>query len=209
MTALLLATVADDVELEAQKAELGTSVFVVGNRVPLSERHDLSSITTLRGSAFPVAGLEGVYLRASWSFIPSGGGNWLKSWRSDFGLLVGETPFVRIEVDPNKPDGSWLQVHIYIQGESTLLGYLRGTQGQERTRLDALHLPVGGFRFRPSLEDFLEFAIDERLIPGKEGWQETVEKSRQGYLRKQFNAMVARHPDWAQEVLDGIVGEEE
>lgn len=204
MNELLLATVTNDVNLASSKADLDTPLFVVGNEVDLGG-HDEKHLAHLRGSPFPVATAEGAEIGATWVFIPSSNGNWLKSWSSSFELRVDEAPFVRLEVDPTKPEGSWLQAHIQITGESRLLGYLRGQQGQrKRSRLDQLHLPVGGFRFRPGLEDFLEFAIDEGLIPAKEGWQERLKETRNEFLRKQFMAMVAKNPEWAREALADV-----
>lgn len=200
MNQVLLATVTDDVEMTSSRVDLEPTVFVVGNAVEVGN-HDLTSIGTLRGDRFPVAGLEGVSLAATWVFVPSSNGNWIKSWSSSFGLYVGRTPFIRFEVDPSKPEGSWLQAHIHVNAESRLLGYLRGMQGKDRDRLQQLHLPVGGFLFRPGIEDFIEFAIDEELIPGKEGWKDAIAKTREGFLRRQFMAMVGRHPEWAREGL--------
>jgi hypothetical protein len=203
MNSVLVATVTDDVAMVSAKVDLDRTVFVVGNAVELGT-HDLKSIGTLRGQRFPVSGLDGVSLSATWVFIPSTNGNWLKSWSSSFGLYVGKTPFVRLEVDPNKPEGSWLQAHIHVTAESRLLGYLRGLQRQDRDRLEQLHLPVGGFLFRPGIEDFIEFAIDEERIPGKEGWKEALRATSEDFLRRQFMAMVGRRPNWAREGLADV-----
>lgn len=200
MNEMLLASVTDDVAMVSSRAELKETLFVVGNQVEIGG-HDESSISTLRGSRFPVARVDGVSLSAVWIFTPSSNGNWLKSSTSSFGLWVGDAPFVRLEVDASKPEGSWLQAHIHVTAESRLLGYLKGIQGLDRTRLEKLHLPVGGFRFRPGLEDFLEFAIDEELIPGKDGWKDALDETRVDFRRKQFMAMVGDHPEWAREGL--------
>lgn len=201
MNGLLLSTVTDEVHMEAFQADLDRTLLVVGNQVDLGG-HDQSNIAKLNGRPFPVAGLDVATLSATWVFIPSSSGSWLKSWSSSFILNVDGTPFVRLEVDPSKPEGSWLQAHIQVTAESRLLGYLRGIQKQKRTRLHQLHLPVGGFRFRPGIEDFLEFAIDEELIPGKDGWRNALEPTRTEFRRVQFMAMVADHPEWASEGLE-------
>lgn len=195
MNDLLLSTVTDEVHMEAFQADLEQTLLVVGNQVDLGG-HDQSNIAKLNGRPFPVTGLEAATLSATWVFVPSSSGNWLKSWSSSFILNVDGTPFVRLEVDPFKPEGSWLQAHIQVTAESRLLGYLRGIQDQKRTRLHQLHLPVGGFRFRPGIEDFVEFAVDEELIPGKSGWKDALEPTRTEFRRKQFMAMVGDHPDW-------------
>lgn len=204
MTGLLLSTVTDDVSMEATVTEFAEGKrFIVGNQVALGDGHDsISKIASLRGQLFPVSGLAHVELSATWMFQPSSRGNWLKTWKSEFGLWVDNSPFIRLEVDPNKPEGSWLQAHLQIHGESSLLGYLRGLRRDKRTRLSQLHLPLGGFAFRPGIEDFLEFAIDERLLPGKEGWKGTLETTRTDFQRRQLISMVARNPIWAREGLE-------
>lgn len=205
MNGLLLATVTDEVAMRSSRADLDEILFVVGNHVDLGG-HDRTNIATMKGAPFPVGHLdpELVSLSATWVFTQSSSGNWLKSWSSSFILNVDGAPFVRLEVDPFKPARSWLQAHIQVTGESRLLGYLRGMRGQKRSRLHQLHLPVGGFRFRPGLEDFLEFAIDEDLIPAKEGWREALGPTREEFRRKQFMAMVSDHPEWAREGLEDV-----
>lgn len=200
MTGVLLAAVADDVHMVSSRANLDETIFAVGNRLELPESQEPSEIAKMRGARIPVPGLQGVEIAASWVFTPSSNGNWLKAWSSSFGLWVDGAPLVRLEVDHLKT--SWLQAHIHVTGESLLLGYLLGTQGKKRRRLQQLHLPVGGFLFRPGIEDFLEFAIDEELIPGKEGWRDALAATREEFLRKQFMAMVGRHPEWAREGLE-------
>ena len=165
--------------MEAFQADLEQTLLVVGNQVDLGG-HDQSNIAKLNGRPFPVTGLEAATLSATWVFVPSSSGNWLKSWSSSFILNVDGTPFVRLEVDPFKLEGSWLQAHIQVTAESRLLG------------------------FRPGIEDFLEFAVDEELIPGKSGWKDALEPTRTEFRRKQFMAMVGDPPDWARTGLREI-----
>jgi len=57
-----------------------------------------------------------------------------------------------------------------------------------------LHLPVGGRRFRPTLEDLIEFLITERLVKGKQGWQQALGASRNQFSVKQMRALIRRFP---------------
>jgi hypothetical protein len=109
---------------------------------------------------------------------------------------------VRLEVDPTKDE--WAASHINITGDSTLLGFIWGRRVSRRRRLQNLHLPVGGFRFRPCLEDFLEFVIDEEMIPGRDGWREALNPTRSDNQMKQFRGLVARYPEEARVVLDRL-----
>jgi hypothetical protein len=57
-----------------------------------------------------------------------------------------------------------------------------------------LHLPVGGRRFRPTLEDLIEFLITERLVKGNEGWQKPLAASRNQFQVNQMRALIRRFP---------------
>ena len=60
-----------------------------------------------------------------------------------------------------------------------------------------LHFPVGGRRFRPSLEDLLEMLIVEFGITGVPGWQTAIEESRATYRAMQLRAAVLDAPSEA------------
>lgn len=70
-----------------------------------------------------------------------------------------------------------------------------------------LHLPVGGDRFRPGLEDVLQLAAYEFQIDTRDGWQDVIESSREEYRKRQLGALVHEFPDIAFETLkdDGYV----
>lgn len=72
----------------------------------------------------------------------------------------------------------------------------RRLDGRERL-LERLHLPVGDRRFRPTLEDLIEFLIREKLAKPRRGWESAIEKSRARFRDKQLKAAVRRHPDTA------------
>jgi hypothetical protein len=65
-----------------------------------------------------------------------------------------------------------------------------------------LHFPVGGLRYRPSLEDLVEFLIAEGLVGDfHDGWREAFDESREPYERIQLGAAVRHDPDAAYEAL--------
>lgn len=94
--------------------------------------------------------------------------------------------------------------HLQIHGESPALSALNRT-GDERRPLDKLHFPVGGKRFRPCLEDIIEFLIAERLVDGRRGWEQVVEEGRERFQRMQLRAAMRRNPD----VVDEFVREQQ
>lgn len=65
----------------------------------------------------------------------------------------------------------------------------------------SLHLPVGGDRMRPGLEDVLQMAVCEFGIDTADGWLEAIESSREAYRTTQLRAFVREFPDVAFEEL--------
>ena len=93
-----------------------------------------------------------------------------------FALVIDEAtarPAVRLEYDRDfgsEPDDTRLGVHrrsaahVQIHGASEELAYAQAVSGLRLRRLEMFHIPVGGRRFRPTLEDFIEFLHAEKLI---------------------------------------------
>jgi hypothetical protein len=68
--------------------------------------------------------------------------------------------------------------------------------GRERL-LERLHLPVGGRRFRPTLEDLIEFLIVEKLAEPQDDWESAIEASRSRFREKQLKAAIRQQPEIA------------
>ena len=114
----------------------------------------------------------------------------------------------RIEYDRDKgsePDNSKLGVHarsaahVQIHGHSEEIGYIQGLNGNNKLRnLSDFHFPVGGRRFRPSLEDFIEFIHSEKLVTTlNSGWQNVLAENRGHWLEIQLKSAVRAQPDVA------------
>lgn len=89
-------------------------------------------------------------------------GRYLAVTNSGFALYatLDRTPIVRLEYADtmrSAPSCHW-QIHAERGALSHLLTLSRR---QKPHMLSGLHFPVGGARFRPGLEDFLQFAIEE------------------------------------------------
>jgi hypothetical protein len=67
--------------------------------------------------------------------------------------------------------------------------------------LSRLHLPVGGRRYRPTLEDVIEFLVTEKLAEPRDGWRAVVDAQRCHWETIQLKAAVRRNPQAAAEVL--------
>ncbi|MFD3507618.1 hypothetical protein [Nocardia sp. NPDC058666] len=70
--------------------------------------------------------------------------------------------------------------------------------------LKRLHLPVGGRRFRPTLEDLIEFLVVEKLAEGRPGWRTALEKSRYDFQMIQLRAAIRRHPEVARDAVAAL-----
>ena len=108
------------------------------------------------------------------------------------------------ERDPTHP---YPPAHVQVNGEAPhfeeLCTRARDRLGKacpERPLKD-LHLPVGGRRYRPSLEDVIEFLILEDLVDCRDGWADVIEAHRSAWEERQLMAAVRRNPDAAIEQL--------
>ena len=100
-----------------------------------------------------------------------------------------------------EPPNEFPEAHIHIHGESDVLVRMLRASGRDKSKPADLHLPVGGRRFRPCLEDIIEFCILERLATPRDGWNSALNRSRDEYLDQQFRAAVHRNPVTAADTL--------
>ena len=100
-----------------------------------------------------------------------------------------------------QPPNEFPEARIHIHGESDVLVRMLHAGGRDKSKSADLHLPVGGRRFRPCLEDIIEFCILERLVTPREGWESALNRSRDEYLDQQLRAAVHRNPAKAAEAL--------
>ena len=92
---------------------------------------------------------------------------------------------------PNRYPGA----HVHIDGEARGLQHLLDVCGRSKSRPADLHLPVGGRRYRPSLEDLIEFCILEELVAPRRDWQRVLDAARDRYRAQQRRSAVRRSPD--------------
>ncbi|WP_419845152.1 hypothetical protein [Candidatus Poriferisocius sp.] len=127
--------------------------------------------------------------------------------QSTFGLWVrpdpqrGPRPVFRIEYDreaTSKP-----LAHIHLHAESVELGWIYGTAGLPLPRMQEIHFPVGGRRFRPTVEEFLGFLNREKLFTDwRPGWNAILNSSLDAWNKRQAQATVRNNPEAAIEQLE-------
>lgn len=126
----------------------------------------------------------------------------LMNVRSTYGVYTDDdTETVLVHYDYERdPQNQYPPAHIQVAGSSDAVDALSGTLDRDLI-LGKLHLPVGERRFRPSIEDIVEFLIVEDLVEAREGALDVVRLHRADYHRKQLSAAIRRDPDTAAETL--------
>jgi len=100
--------------------------------------------------------------------------------------------------DMYKVPGAHVQVHAHRGALSHLLSR---TGHRAPHDMSSLHIPVGGARFRPGLEDVLQFLIEECQFDHKEDWKPHVEVGRAAWRRRQLASAIRDAPSEAVGVL--------
>lgn len=128
-------------------------------------------------------------------------GRFLMVTKSTYGLGTGEMDSdLRYDYE-RSPSNEYPEAHLHIHGNcEALAGLARAGWGDRPS--SRLHLPVGGRRFRPCLEDIVQFCIVEKLVePQREGWKEVLDAHRDKFYRKQLKSAVRRDPQAAVSAL--------
>lgn len=129
-------------------------------------------------------------------------GRYLAVEESRFKLyaILDRTPILRFDYvrDMRTKPHSHIQVH----GHRGALSHLLSRAGHPTPHdMSSLHIPTGGSRFRPCLEDVVQFLITECRFDHLDGWQRNVDEGRERDRRKQVSAAVRAVPSEAIRVL--------
>lgn len=139
----------------------------------------------------------------------AGDGTYIRVVTSAVGLWVDVTggrknhrPLIRIEYDRYPRTADRPAAHVHLHANSPEMAWVYGSSGRAAPDLHALHFPVGGPRFRPTLEDFLLFLNREKLYTDfKPGWKREVLESLRQWERIQAAATATRYPGTAARAL--------
>lgn len=137
-------------------------------------------------------------LQLDYALCPDRAGRHLAVRTSAFQLKErrGKKPIVRIEYvrDARSVPCS----HLHVHAESGLFTELLAATGHpSAAAIESIHVPTGGDRFRPCVEDFVQFLIEECGVAAREGWQEEVLEGRERYRQIQTAAAVRDRPEAA------------
>jgi hypothetical protein len=129
-------------------------------------------------------------------------GAFLTTNKSSYTLLEreGASPIMTYDYT-REPPNEYPEAHFHLHGESDALRSMLRRCDRKSDKPTDLHFPVGGRRFRPCIEDLIEFCILERLVTPREGWQAALGESRGRYHARQLRAAVRRDPVQSAEVL--------
>lgn len=117
----------------------------------------------------------------------------------DYGREFGETvPVAHVNVHAHR-DELMFAFMSAERGRGKPRG--KGMQRGQIPRLSKLHIPLGGHRFRPSLEDVLEMLIHEFGIDCKADALEAIRDGRKKFRSIQVNAATGDDPEAAASTL--------
>ncbi|MFI2312739.1 MULTISPECIES: hypothetical protein [Streptomyces] len=107
-----------------------------------------------------------------------------------------------------EPPGAHVQVHAHRDEVAYLLRLAEKGRPKQKfnrlPRLAELHLPVGGHRMRPALEDVLLFLKREFAIDTVDGWKAVIDEHLRSWRLTQLKTAVRDAPDSAAQVLRSL-----
>lgn len=133
----------------------------------------------------------------------------LTVFKSVFALKAGAgAEHELFRFDYSRHPSEYPDAHLQVFGDYPPLTQLLTAVDLGKTRKEHLHFPVGGRRYRPIIEDVLEFLIVERIV--KLGETETVvalgllEEQRARFRKTQLAAAIRNNPEAAAAALDAL-----
>jgi hypothetical protein len=133
-------------------------------------------------------------------------GIWLAVAKSIYSICTDEEgDRVCLHYDyEREPTNEYPAAHVQVHGVSNQFEDLCSRADIPKKELADYHFPVGGRRYRPSLEDVIEFLVVEDLVVGRSGWQDVVSRHRAMWEDRQLRAAVRRNPEVAREALNDL-----
>ncbi len=162
------------------------------------------------------------WLRVGYQLCLDGEGEYLTVASSVFGVYAGaqaRQPLCRFDYERGK--AGYAEAHLQVYGVSEVLrAWPPGLSGDHdidcgehcpfvhdgtpTRELERLHFPAGDRRYRPILEDVIEFLIIEQLADRRDGWKAAVAQGRETFRRHQLRAAIRDDPETAHQALSQL-----
>lgn len=194
LQSLLNRTVCDNAQVGAVVNKRGTGNAHIGTRL---DRQDFSTgMVQMRSKAHTRIWLD---VSSVWFQNDEG---YLTAKSTYCGIWLGQDhESLLLHYDYEREKDLYTEAHVQVGGRHPELERMLEELGRHDDQLKDLHLPVGGRRLRPSLEDLLESLVAERLVEGKPGFQKILDGSRREYRRIQIAALVRSNQQTAAAAL--------
>ena len=193
---LLNGTVADGVRVSALSTASGHTIMGAGVKK-----------TQASPDPIPIApsgskALVFLYLIHSYELDPEGVYFTMSSTMSLYTSTEMEDDQLIVGIDyVRNPSNEFPGSHLHVAGHRDDLDSIYLGDERKTRKLRDLHLPVGGKRFRPTLEDLIEFMVTEEMVVPRPQWRRVVDDHRDRWTRIQVKASTRRYQDDAAEAL--------
>jgi hypothetical protein len=196
VTSLLNATITDGVTFSAVIGRR-SGTLVLGRGVTKANL-DPQAVPLTLGRRSPSA-----WLWVAFILGPDPEDEYLTVFKSGFALyLDADRDRMMLHYDyEREPAHSYPPAHIQVDGVAEDLSALSERRSGQRKDLKDFHFPVGGRRYRPSIEDVVEFIVAEDLADARPGWRDAIIDSRSRWEDRQLRAAVRRNPEPALDQL--------
>lgn len=119
------------------------------------------------------------------------------------GAKIERTPIIRWDYD--RRANSKPRSHIQITAHRGALSHILSRMGHATPHsIESLHIPMGGERFRPCIEDVIEFLIRDCGFKGGPDWRRKIREGRARWRRIQTRAVVRDSPASAVTELEAL-----
>lgn len=197
--ALLNGTIGSHVQIKAVALSMGDDrLFALGHLL------DKSTMTAQRFKLKPRAPKVELWMDISFQLRLDAEREHLmvhKSFFGVFGCMEAKKGLFHYDYERDKADG-YPDAHMQIEAESELFTTLNDPKCDPGRSLAQLHFPVGGKRFRPCLEDIIEFLVVERLVEARDGHEKLLEVGRERFRKNQLRAAMRRDPATVDEFVE-------
>lgn len=188
---LLNGTIASHVQIKAVALELGDDrLFMLGHLL------DKKTLTAQRFKLKPRAPKAELWMDVSFQLRLDAEREHLmvqKSFVGVFGSQAAKHGLFHYDYERDKADG-YPDAHVQVDAVSDLFDTLNDPKTDAGRSLASLHFPVGGKRFRPCLEDVIEFLAIERIVQARDGYAEILTAGRERFRKNQLMAAMRRDP---------------